>query len=110
MTPWKLLCALLALLALPALALDSIGGPEQELLDPDQAFEFNASVINDTTLQASWKIADGYYMYRERIRFNTDTAGIELGESTLPAGKIKNDEFFGENSRVSQPGNCHHPV
>jgi len=96
MTFWKLLCILPALLTLPAHALDTIGDPEQELLDPDQAFEFSATVKNATTLQASWKIADGYYMYRERIRFQTDTPGFELGEPGLPAGKIKNDEFFGD--------------
>jgi thiol:disulfide interchange protein DsbD len=96
MTFWKLLCILLALQSLPAHALDTTGNPEQELLDPDQAFGFSATVKDATTLQASWKIADGYYMYRERIRFHTDTPGIELGEVELPAGKIKNDEFFGE--------------
>jgi thiol:disulfide interchange protein DsbD len=96
MTSWKFLCILLALLTLPAHALDTIGNPEQELLDPDQAFAFNALVKDDTTLQASWKIADAYYMYRERIRFHSDTPGIELGEVELPAGKIKQDEFFGE--------------
>ena len=96
MTSWKILAAVLALLALPAQALDSIGAAEQELLDPDKAFAFNATVKDATTLQASWKIADGYYMYRERIRFDSDTPGIELGNPVLPAGKIKNDEFFGE--------------
>ena len=37
----------------------------------------------------------GYYLYRDRIRFNTDTPGIELREAELPAGEIKDDEFFG---------------
>ena len=96
MNAWKLLYIVLALLVLPAHALDSIGGPEPELLDPDQAFTFNATVKDETTLQASWTIADGYYMYRERIRFSTDTPGVELGEPQLPAGKIKQDEFFGK--------------
>jgi thiol:disulfide interchange protein DsbD len=69
---------------------------EQELLEPDQAFAFTATVVDDSTLQASWKIADGYYMYRERIRFSSETPGVELGEPSLPAGKIKDDEFFGK--------------
>ena len=96
MTSWKLLLPLLAIFSLPTQALETIGGPEEELLDPDQAFAFSVTLQDDSTLQASWKIADGYYMYRERIRFQTDTPGFELGEPELPAGKIKNDEFFGE--------------
>ena len=96
MTSWKLLLILLAIFSLPVQALETLGGPEEELLDPDQAFAFSVTVKDDSTLQASWTIADGYYMYRERIRFQTDTPGFELGEPGLPAGKIKNDEFFGE--------------
>jgi thiol:disulfide interchange protein DsbD len=69
---------------------------EQELLQPDAAFVFSSSVIDRSTLQASWKIADGYYLYRDRIRFSTDTPGVELGEPSLPAGQIKDDEFFGK--------------
>ena len=69
---------------------------EQELLEPDQAFAFTATVQDDATLQVDWKIADGYYMYRDRIRFSSETAGVELGEAVLPAGKIKDDEFFGK--------------
>ncbi|MGB5440935.1 MAG: protein-disulfide reductase DsbD [Gammaproteobacteria bacterium] len=93
---WKILSAALLLLALPAHALDAIDAMEPELLDPDRAFEFTVTVRDATTLQASWKIADGYYMYRDRIRFRSDTPGIEAGTPVLPAGKIKNDEFFGE--------------
>ncbi|NOR41663.1 MAG: thiol:disulfide interchange protein, partial [Gammaproteobacteria bacterium] len=93
---WKLSGILLALLSTPATALDNIDSLEPDLLEPDQAFEFSATVEDGSTLQASWKIADGYYMYRDRIRFSTDTPGIELGEPDLPAGKIKDDEFFGK--------------
>jgi thiol:disulfide interchange protein DsbD len=93
---WKLPGILLALLTAPAAALDNIDSLEPDLLEPDQAFVFSATAENDSTLQANWKIADGYYMYRDRIRFSTDTPGIELGEPDLPAGKIKDDEFFGK--------------
>jgi thiol:disulfide interchange protein DsbD len=90
-----LLCLLL-LMAGNALALDEIDGLEDELLEPDKAFAINISSVDDSTLQVTWDIADGYYMYRDRIRFSTDTPGIELGEASLPAGKIKDDEFFGK--------------
>jgi thiol:disulfide interchange protein DsbD len=86
----------LLLFSTVAAAIDPADNFEQELLEPDQAFAFTATVVDDSTLQASWKIADGYYMYRERIRFSSETPGVELGEPSLPAGKIKDDEFFGK--------------
>jgi thiol:disulfide interchange protein DsbD len=92
----KILALLLALSAGTASALDEIGGLEQELLEPDQAFAISVSVVDDATLQVSWDIADGYYMYRDRMRFSTESPGVELGEPNLPAGKIKEDEFFGQ--------------
>ncbi len=69
---------------------------EQQLLQPDAAFAFSGSVTDRSTLQVDWDIADGYYLYRDRIRFSTDTPGVELGEPALPAGTIKDDEFFGK--------------
>ena len=77
-------------------AVEPLDNIEQELLDPNQAFAFTATVLDDATLQVDWKIADGYYMYRNRIRFSTETPGLELGEAVLPAGTIKDDEFFGK--------------
>jgi len=96
----KILRNILALLALSlagsAVALDEIDGLEQDLLAPDAAFAISASAVDDTTLQVTWKIADGYYLYRDRIRFSTVSRGVELGEASLPPGTIKDDEFFGE--------------
>jgi thiol:disulfide interchange protein DsbD len=94
--PWKLFGILLLLLSTATAALDAIDGLEEELLDPDKAFAISVSSIDDSTLQVRWEIADGYYMYRDRIRFSTDSPGIALGEAILPAGKIKDDEFFGK--------------
>ena len=75
------------------LALDA-----DELLRAEQAFALQAVVQADdpNMLVARWAIADGYYMYRERFRFESATAGVVLGEPRFPAGKIKDDEFFGE--------------
>ncbi|MGB5305947.1 MAG: protein-disulfide reductase DsbD [Gammaproteobacteria bacterium] len=94
MTPWKLPGILLLILfSLPAIAL---ADPEPELLDPDQAFAISASIGDGNAATVTWNIAAGYYLYRDRIRFSTDTPGITLGEPVLPPGKIKDDEFFGK--------------
>ena len=87
---------LLLLASTATFALDRVNNPEEELLQAEQAFAFSAAVQDDSTLQVNWKIADGYYMYRDRLRFSSETPGIELGEPSLPPGQIKNDEFFGK--------------
>jgi thiol:disulfide interchange protein DsbD len=93
MKNWKLLITLLGLFVAPAYAVD---GMEPELLKPDQAFDFTATIEDANTARVTWDIAAGYYMYRDRIRFSTDTPDIKLGEPVLPPGKIKDDEFFGK--------------
>ncbi len=85
---------------LPAFLLLLIGASqplhaEEELLEPDKAFPFNATV-QDGMVNAEWTMPDGYYLYRSKIRLTTNTPGVSLGEPQLPAGKVKQDEFFGE--------------
>ena len=92
---WKplILCLTGMVASLSAAAFDD---PDSELLEPDKAFAFTAAIGEGTSVDISWDIADGYYMYRDRIRFSTDTPGITLGNPDLPPGKIKDDEFFGK--------------
>ena len=67
-----------------------------EFLPPDQAFIVSAHAPNATTIAITWQIAEGYYLYKKRIGFSTETAGISLGSAELPAGEIKHDEYFGD--------------
>ena len=70
---------------------------EDELLQPDQAFEFFASVKDDHTLHVNWHIAGGYYLYREKIQFELLNAeGVKLGIYDIPRGEPKQDEAFGQ--------------
>jgi len=82
---------------------------EEELLEPDKAFPFQV-IIKDDTLHAEWNTAKGYYLYRNKIRLTTDTPGISLGEPQLPAGKIKQDEFFGEIEIYQHPISAQIPI
>lgn len=86
---WALI---LALLALPLHAQFD----EDELLPPEQAFAFSARAVDAATIEAVWDVAEGYYLYRSRIRLESDTPGVSLGEPDFPTGKKKQDEFFGE--------------
>ena len=72
-------------------------GDEDELLQPDDAFRLNVKVVDARTVQADWQIADGYYMYRDKLVFRVpDGAGARLGTPRIPEGEHKNDEFFGD--------------
>jgi len=70
---------------------------EDELLPPDQAFQFFASVKDANTLHVNWKIADGYYLYREKTGLKLANAdGTQLGNYSIPRGTPKHDEAFGQ--------------
>ncbi|MCK9635151.1 MAG: protein-disulfide reductase DsbD [Methylobacter tundripaludum] len=70
---------------------------EDELLPPDQAFEFFASVKDDHTLHVNWNIAEGYYLYREKVQLELVNAdGVTLGAYDIPRGIPKQDEAFGQ--------------
>lgn len=89
----KLITTLLSLFLL--MSLQAVA-QEEEPLDPDKAFALEVSVVDADTIQATWTIADGYYLYRSKLRFESQTDGITFGEPQLPPGKIKHDEFFGD--------------
>jgi len=62
---------------------------QDEPLMPEVAFKFNARVLDANTIRAEWNIADKYYLYRDKIRFSTDTPEISIGQLSLPKGKLK---------------------
>ena len=66
----------------------------QEFIDPELAFKFSARALDANTLEARWQIADGYYMYRDKFKF--EVTGGTLGKPVMPAGKVKSDEYFGK--------------
>jgi thiol:disulfide interchange protein DsbD len=84
----------LMLLALSSLSMAAWN--DEDLLLPDQAFQISGRTEGAEKLRVEWRIADGYYMYRDKIHFDSDTIGVEIGEAKLSKAKIKNDEFFGE--------------
>ncbi len=68
----------------------------EEPLPPEQAFVLSASAPDAQTVRASFAITDGYYLYREKFKFTSDSSGATLGSPSFPQGKIKTDEFFGK--------------
>jgi len=68
---------------------------EEELLREDQAFPFEAKLSGDRLL-LEWDVPDGYYLYRNKIHLDSGTPGVRFGTVSLPKGKVKHDEIFGE--------------
>lgn len=69
---------------------------DEEPLDPDMAFAINPSVQAADMIRLEWNIAPGYYMYKDKFKFTSETPGIRFGDITFPKGKVKTDEFFGK--------------
>jgi len=69
-------------------------GQQEEILRPEAAFPYTLEA-NDDEVIVRFDVAEGYYLYRERFEFDTDTAGVTLGEPAFPDGEIHEDEFFG---------------
>ena len=87
----------LLLLAAPAAAQLKLGGSADDLLEPEKAFRFAARALDGATVEVTFVIADGYYMYRERFKFAAEgNPQVKLGAADLPPGRKHKDEFFGE--------------
>lgn len=74
----------------------------QDFLDPTVAFKADASMRDAATLEIRFNIADGYYLYRERFKF--EAVGASLGTPVIPLGKIKYDENFEKNVETYHHG------
>ena len=68
---------------------------EPELLEPDKAFSLSVRAVSPSAVEVRYKIADGYYMYRDKFAFEAVPATLTLGTPVFPQGEVKQDEFFG---------------
>jgi thiol:disulfide interchange protein DsbD len=79
-------------------ALCSITGPtsaqQPKLLEPERAFAFSVQAIDENTVEARFAIANGYYLYRDKLKFSVEPVAL-AATPVLPPGKMKHDEFFG---------------
>jgi len=66
-----------------------------DLLEPEQAFRFSARALDGASVEVRYRIAKGYYMYRERFEFAAEPATAVLGPPQFPRGEAHTDAFFG---------------
>lgn len=87
---------LLLLLLSLGLASTSLAISPDELLEPEKAFRISARAIDERNVEVEFKIANGYYLYRDRFSFATESGG-PLAEAEIPRGIVKEDQFFGKS-------------
>ncbi len=64
--------------------------------DVDTAFVFSAVVTDPQTITARWKVAEGNYLYRNKMSFEIlSPTDVKISTVSLPAGENKMDELFG---------------
>lgn len=69
---------------------------DSEFLPVEEAFHFNSS-IESGQLVLSWDIEEGYYLYKERLRFKIDeTKGLIGTPVYSQTGDLKDDPNFGQ--------------
>lgn len=94
--------SLLKWLASPALLLAFILHPahaggldESALLPVEQAFQLDAKAVTRGWIEFHFKVAPGYYLYRERIKVAPVDSAFKFNPLEFPPGEIKEDPNFG---------------
>jgi len=96
----------LALAAAPACA--QLFGAD-ELLEPEKAFRLTARALDERNVEVEFRIAEGYYLYRDRFSFATES-GRWLAGVEIPRGELKEDPFFGRTETFRRAVRMRVPV
>ena len=70
---------------------------QPDFLPVGKAFTFTSERLASGETQLYWQIADGYYLYQQRMKFE----GL-AEQPVLPQGEAHSDEFFGEQQVYRQ--------
>ncbi|MGA8147755.1 MAG: protein-disulfide reductase DsbD [Gallionellaceae bacterium] len=72
------------------------GAKHPSFLTPDQAFGFDVGVRDAHTLQASFNVTPGYYLYRDKTSFSIKDGAARITAVRFPKGEMKHDPNFGD--------------
>ena len=97
---WLLVCGATALLNAPlsaqVLSGGAVLGGQPDFLRAEEAFVLSTR-MDSRTLVASWRIADGYYLYRSRTTLTAEAGSdVRVAAAQFTPGKHKTDEYFGD--------------
>ncbi len=66
-----------------------------EPIAPEQAFAMSGRMLNADTIEVTFDIAEGYYLYGDKFRFYAEPESIVIGTPERRTGQMKNDPYFG---------------
>jgi thiol:disulfide interchange protein DsbD len=69
---------------------------DEEFLDPEVAFVVTSEALSTSTVRINWRIAEGYYLYKQRISLEPADVARPVGALVLPKGEAHHDEYFGD--------------
>ena len=64
-------------------------------MPPDVAFHLSSHIEDAGVLQLRWVIADGYFIYRDKIQVRAASPDLVVGPPILPSGTRFDDKNFG---------------
>ena len=70
-------------------------GDANDFPPPEQVFNFNARAKDQDTVEVTWQVTPGYYLYRQKFALKSDNPDVILGTPDFPQGEIKNDPYLG---------------
>lgn len=76
-------------------ALRNLGG-EQQFLPVEEAFRTKVAAPSPRRLQVSFKVAENYYLYRDKIRVRSLRDDVQLAPLQLPPADKIGDPYFGD--------------
>jgi thiol:disulfide interchange protein DsbD len=110
-TKHPLLCSSLIIALISAAAATAEAKPwwmrgsdnnENDFLPPDVAFRVGGSLLDSANLRLRWVIADGYYLYKQKIEVKAESPDLVVGLPQLPQGVMKTDPYLGRQEIYTQ--------
>ncbi len=74
---------------------------ETDFLPPDVAFRV-AARIDGNAVKVRWVIADGYYLYKQKIQVQAESPDLMVSAPQLPPGAVKTDPYLGTQEIYTQ--------
>jgi thiol:disulfide interchange protein DsbD len=67
---------------------------ESDFLPPDVAFQVG-SRVDGNVLRVRWVIADGYYLYKQKMEIEAESPDLVVSQPSFPKGSVKTDPNLG---------------
>ena len=79
-------------------------GGDDDILEPEDAFRFDPSVAGPDRLQLLWGIAEGTYLYKDKLHIAIEgSPDVALGAFEWPTPEIKKDSILPDGSTGDVP-------